>query len=74
VATAAGQGGKELSELNGVTVPVRLTGPFAAPQYKIDFAGILQGALKAKVDEKKDELKAKVQDKLQDKLKGLFGR
>jgi AsmA protein len=74
VATAAGQGGKELVDLKGVTVPVKLSGPFTAPQYKIDFAGIAAGAAKAVVEGKKEEIKAKVQDQLQDKLKGLFGR
>ena len=74
VATAAGQGGSELSQLKGVTVPVKLTGPFAAPQYKIDFSGIAASAAKAVVETKKEEIKAKVQDQVQDKLKGLFGR
>ena len=74
VATAAGQGGKELSDLKGVTVPVKLTGPFSAPQYKIDFGGMMAGAAKAVVEGKTEEVKAKVQDQVQDKLKGLFGR
>ena len=78
VATAAGQGGKELLDLKGLTVPVKLTGPFSAPQYKIDFSGIAAGAAKALVETKKEEVKAKVQDKVQeqlgDKLKGLFGK
>jgi AsmA protein len=72
VATAAGQGGKELADLKGVTVPVRLSGPFSAPQYKIDFNGILEGLTKGKIEEKKEEIKNQFQDKLQDKLKGLF--
>jgi AsmA protein len=74
VATAAGQGGKELLDLKGLTVPVKLSGPFAAPQYKIDFSGIAASAAKAVVETKKEEIKTKVQDQLQDKLKGLFGR
>lgn len=74
VATAAGQGGKELADLKGLTVPVKLTGSFKAPQYKIDFSGIAASAAKAVVEGKKDEIKAKVQDQVQDKLKGLFGR
>jgi AsmA protein len=74
VGTAAGQGGKELAELKGVTVPVRLTGSFTAPQYKIDFGGIAAGAAKAVVESKTEEIKAKAQDQVKDKLKGLFGR
>ena len=74
VGTTAGQGGKELSDLSGVTVPVRLTGSFDAPQYKIDFSGIAAGAAKAVVEKKTEEIKAKVQDQVKDRLKGLFGR
>ena len=74
VGTTAGQGGKELAELKGLTVPVKLSGPFASPQYQIDFSGIAASAAQALVEGKKDELKAKVQDQVQDRLKGLFGR
>jgi len=74
VATTAGQGGKELADLKGVTVPVRLTGAFTAPQYKIDFNGILESLARGKVEEKKEEIKNKLEEKLQDKLKGLFNR
>ena len=74
VATTAGQGGSELSQLKGLTVPVKLTGPFTAPQYKIDFSGIAASAAKAIVETKTEEIKAKVQDQVQDRLKGLFGR
>ncbi len=74
VATAGGQGGRDLSDLSGVTVPVRLTGTFAAPQYKIDFGSIAAGAAKAVVEKKTEEIKAKAQDQIKDKLKGLFGR
>jgi AsmA protein len=74
VATAAGQGGKELTELNGLTVPVKLSGSFTAPQYKIDFSGMAASAAKAVVGTKTEEIKGKVQEQVQDKLKGLFGR
>lgn len=74
VATAAGQGGRELSDLSGVTVPVRLSGTFAAPQYKIDFAGIAAGAAKAVVEKKTEEIKSRVEEQVKDRLKGLFGR
>lgn len=78
VATTAGQGGKELMDLKGLTVPVKLTGPFTSPQYKIDFSGIAAGAAKAVVEQKTEEVKQKAQEKVQeqlgDKLKGLFPR
>ena len=37
VSTAGGQGGKDLAELKGLTVPVRLYGPYDALKYRIDF-------------------------------------
>lgn len=40
VATTKGQGGRELADLSGITVPVRLTGTFAKPAYSIDFSGV----------------------------------
>ncbi|HJU70909.1 MAG TPA: AsmA family protein [Paucimonas sp.] len=84
VSTLQGQGGPELQALKGVTVPVRLTGPFGAIGWRIDFAGMASELAKQKVDEKKAEVKAQAQKKLEEekaklqeqlkgKLKGLFG-
>jgi len=62
VATAKGQGGAELDHLAGLTIPVKLTGPFDAPKYEIDYAAVASQAAKAKAQEK-------VQKKLQDLLR-----
>ncbi|TVO77079.1 MAG: AsmA family protein [Sedimenticola selenatireducens] len=83
VSTAAGQGGEGLEELEGIPIPVKLTGPYASPKYAIDWAQVVTGSQKAKleekkaevkqqVDEKKEETKKKLEDKLKSKLKGLF--
>lgn len=72
VATAGGQGGKELADLRGLTVPVKISGPLAAPQYRLDFGAMAAEAAKAKVEAKKEEVKTRVEDKVRDKLKGLF--
>jgi len=40
VASLKGQGGAGLDELNGLTIPVKLTGTFAKPEYAIDFAAL----------------------------------
>ncbi len=74
VSTLQGQGGPELQALKGVTVPVKLSGPFAAIDWRIDFAGMASELAKQKIDEKKEEVKAKVQDQLKEKLKGLLGK
>ncbi len=79
VATSTGQGGKTLdSGLNGVTVPVRLYGPFSAVQWELQFKDLAKEAAKAKlqpkIDEKKQELKGKDEDKVRDALKGFLNR
>jgi AsmA protein len=62
VATSKGQGGAELDHLAGLTVPVKVSGPFDAPKYEVDYRSLASGAAKAKAQEK-------VQDKLRDLLK-----
>lgn len=74
VATAGGQGGQGLEQLKGLTVPVRLTGPFDNPSWNIEFAGLLGEAAKAKVEETKQKVQEKVQENVREKLKGLFGK
>ncbi|MDP1610121.1 MAG: AsmA family protein [Sulfuritalea sp.] len=71
VASSAGQG---LDQLKGLTVPVRVTGPFEKLSYKLEFGSLVADVAKAKVEEKKQEVKAKAEEKIKDKLKGLFGR
>lgn len=75
VATGTGQGGKDLDAVKGLTIPVRLSGPFEKPDWKIELAGLAGEAAKAKVEEKKEALRQKADkagDKLKGKLKGLF--
>lgn len=72
VGSAVGQGGEGLENLKGVPIPVHLTGPYASPDYSVDWGAVLTGTQKAKIEEKKEEVKQKVQEKLQNKLQGLF--
>ncbi|MGH8750408.1 MAG: AsmA-like C-terminal region-containing protein, partial [Burkholderiales bacterium] len=65
VASAKGQGGTDLSSLKGVTIPVRVSGPFKSPSYNLDFGGAVTEVVKQKAEEA-------VKSKVQDKLKGLF--
>jgi len=87
VGTYRGQGGREVEELRGVTVPVRVSGPLAAPSYKLDFGKVATDSAKQRVT---DELQkrlggraeqdpaakdgAKSGGSTRDALKGLFGR
>jgi AsmA protein len=76
VGSLQGQGGKELEQLKGVTIPVKITGPFSKPSYKPDLSAVVSDQVKekakAQVEEKKKEVEEKLQDKLKGKLKGLF--
>lgn len=78
VNTGAGQGGKEADQLKGVTVPVRVTGPFENIAWKIDFASAINDAVRekarARIEEKKQEIQQKAGDRLKEKFKGLFGK
>lgn len=51
VATAAGQGGKERSDLRGITVPVRVSGPIASPSYRLDFNAMVADTARQKVQD-----------------------
>ena len=74
VASREGQGGAERADLAGVTVPVKLYGPLAAPQYSIDFAAMLtpENLQKALSDPKaaKDAAKDTLRD-VKEQVKGL---
>ena len=68
--TLKGQGGKDF--VGGITVPVRLSGPFNNLKYTLDFGAMASNAVKQKIEAKKEEIKTKLQDQLQEKLKELF--
>ena len=81
--TSKGQDGAELAALKGLTVPVRLTGPFDAIGWQIQWSAVAAGTVRNQLEGKLKErlgLKAPAaaasaaapQDKLKDKLKGLF--
>ncbi len=76
VGTTKGQGGRDASELAGVTIPVRASGPLKNPQYTIDYTGLAEELGKGLLDSAADSLKGKAGGGLkpQDRLKGLLGR
>ncbi len=48
VATTRGQGGKDLQDLAGVPIPVRITGTFQDPKYGLDTAALAQALATSK--------------------------
>jgi AsmA protein len=61
--TLQGQGGRD--NVGGITVPVRLSGPYSDLKYTLDFGAMVSDAVKQKI-------KTKVRDKIKEGLKGLL--
>ncbi len=82
--TTKGQDGADLAALRGLTVPVRLTGPFEAIDWKIEWSGVAAAFVRNQLEDKlKERLGLKpanpsqpgqgsTKDQLRDALKGLF--
>jgi len=70
VGSISGQGGKELTELKGLTIPVKITGTFSEPKPSVDLAGMVKDKAKQELKSKAEE---KIKEKLGDDLGGLLG-
>jgi len=70
VASSSGQGGKDVADLNGKTLPVKIDGPLDAPQFHPDLGALFRDVAKQQIQKQEDKLK----ERLQDKLKGLLRR
>ncbi len=70
VASSSGQGGKDVADLNGKTLPVKIDGPLDAPQFHPDLGALVRDVAKEQIQKQEDKLK----ERLQDKLKGLLRR
>jgi AsmA protein len=66
VETTTGQGGEDLANLKGLTIPVKITGSFENPKPSVDLASIIK-------NKATQEIKNKVADKLKDKVDGKLG-
>lgn len=78
VGTSEGQGGRELADLNGITVPVHVTGPMDALSYQVDWGTTARDVVKQKArEELKEKVTPKIEEKreeLKNKLKNLLGK
>jgi len=66
VGSASGQGGEDLAELKGLTIPVKLKGSLDDPKISVDLASMLKG-------QAEEELKAKINEKLEEEIGGDLG-
>lgn len=55
----------KLSELAGLSVPIKLTGNLMSPNYSLDVGTALRGAAEKRLSEEKDKLQDKVREKLE---------
>ena len=67
VETSKGQGGKNLEDLKGLRVPLKVTGPLADPDYRLDLETIV-------TDRAKAELKKSIEAELDDELNKQLGQ
>ena len=87
VASNEGQGGKDLSDLSGLPIPVTIKGHWLDPKIGLDMKSLLDAKTKQKLDEEKAKLKEKLdaekakiaedakkklEDAAGDKVKNLF--
>jgi AsmA protein len=68
VASPQGQGGKERGELQGVPVPIRVTGTFAKPDFAVDLKTLLKTQAEAVTEAKKEALQEKIEKEIEKKL------
>lgn len=66
VGSTEGQEGRDLAELKGLVIPLKITGSFNDPKPNVDLATLLR-------DNATQKVKDKVTDKLKDKLGGDLG-
>ncbi len=73
VETSKGQEGKEIEKLDGVTVPIRVTGTFDEPQFVPDLTAVAKERARAELDKQKKKLEGKIEEKVKKKLGDELG-
>ena len=70
VATSTGQDGKDLSDVAGFSVPVRVSGPLTALKYELQFSDAIELQAKQRFKAEETKLKKKLESGLTEKLLG----
>ena len=68
VETSKGQEGKDRENVDGITVPIRVTGTFDEPQFVPDLAAVAKQRTQVEIDKQKKKLEGKVEEKIKEKL------
>lgn len=85
VGTLEGQGGRELDDLRGVTLPIRITGAFTDPSFRLDLEDVVreryEGEARERVREEQDrareridEEEDRVRERIDQESEGLLDR
>ena len=72
-ATAEGQGGKELTDLKGITIPIKVSGTFDDPSYAPDVAGLAKAKAERALEKNKEKITEKLKEKLGEDAGGVLG-
>ena len=73
VKSLTGQGGKTASQLKGIPIPIRITGPLSDLSYQPDLSGWVQASLQQRIQQEQDKVLNNVQDKVKQKATELLG-
>ena len=72
-ATTKGQGGREVGNVTGITIPVKLSGALDNPQWNVDYTALLGSAIGGTAGGVKDVVKQGAGG-VKDAMRGLFKR
>ena len=68
VGSIKGQDGEELDELKNIILPIRISGTYKKPQYRLDLQQVFDLYLSEKADKEAERLQRKLEEKLDGKL------
>jgi AsmA protein len=68
VETSKGQEGKDAEKLDGITVPIRVTGTFDEPRFVPDLTAVAKERAQVEIDKQKKKLEGKVEEQIKEKL------
>lgn len=71
VGTLEGQGGRELAEVKGLTIPVRIKGPFAGPKISVELDKLLEAKAKAAIEAEKKKVEEQAKKRLKEEQQKL---
>jgi len=69
VASSTGQGGKDATDLSGITIPVKIDGSLDAPQFHPDLKAAAGSVVKQQAQKAEDKLKERARERIKDLFK-----